>query len=81
MSLYSLIVIIISLLQMTETTSSVAMEVLGLERAVEYVLDQGITLSCITTDRSPSVRKRMKDKFPEIHHEFDPWHVAKGKSQ
>ncbi|XP_077065543.1 uncharacterized protein LOC143718343 [Siphateles boraxobius] len=65
------------LVQVTETTSSVAMEVLGFQRGLDYLLDRGVVVDVVTTDRSPSVRKLMKDNYTSIQHEFDPWHVSK----
>ncbi|CAM4530108.1 unnamed protein product [Leuciscus chuanchicus] len=65
------------LVQVTETTSSVAMEVLGFQRGLDYLLDRGVVVGVVTTDRSPSVRKLMKDNYTGIQHEFDPWHVSK----
>ncbi|ROL46137.1 THAP domain-containing protein 4 [Anabarilius grahami] len=62
----------------TESSSSVAMESTGFRRALSKILDDDIGVSVVTTDRSPSIRKIMRVDYPKIHHKFDVWHVAKG---
>ncbi|XP_016432068.1 uncharacterized protein LOC107758771 [Sinocyclocheilus rhinocerous] len=66
------------LVQVTESSSSVAMESTGFRRALGKILDDDIGVSVVTTDRSPSIRKIMRVDYTNIHHEFDVWHVAKG---
>ena len=66
-------------LQVTEASSSVAMEALGFERALNTLLDVGLQVEVVATDRSPSVRKMMREQYPDIDHKFDLWHTAKGK--
>ncbi|CAM4329337.1 unnamed protein product [Leuciscus chuanchicus] len=53
------------------------MEVLGFQRGLDYLLDRGVVVGVVTTDRSPSIRKLMKDNYTGIQHEFDPWLVSK----
>ena len=66
-------------LQVTEASSSVAMEALGFERALNTLLDVGLQVEVVATDRSPSVRKMMREQYPDITHQFDVWHTAKDK--
>ncbi|XP_063063564.1 uncharacterized protein LOC134456062 [Engraulis encrasicolus] len=66
------------LVQVTEASSSVAMEVMGLQRGLSELLDRGVDIGVMTTDRSPSVRKLMREEHPTIQHELDSWHVTKG---
>ncbi|XP_031136838.2 uncharacterized protein LOC116037199 [Sander lucioperca] len=63
--------------QVTEASSSVAMEVLGFQRGLDYLLERGVDIEVITTDRSPSIRKLLRDNYRSIRHELDPWHVSK----
>lgn len=63
---------------MTEASSSVAMEAVGFRRGLNYLLERGVEVEVATTDRSPSIRKIMREDYKEIHHEFDIWHVVKG---
>lgn len=53
------------------------MEKAGFNSCIDFLIDHGIPVTVITTDRSPSVIKEMKDNYPEIEHQFDIWHVAK----
>ncbi|KAK7166281.1 hypothetical protein R3I93_006145 [Phoxinus phoxinus] len=66
------------LVQSTEATSSGAMEPLGFRRGMTELLDLGLDVEVMTTDRSSSIRKTMKDQYPNIQHQFDIWHTAKG---
>ncbi|XP_051578294.1 uncharacterized protein LOC127454857 isoform X2 [Myxocyprinus asiaticus] len=66
------------LVQVAEASSSVAMEPIGFKRGLNKLLDQGIKIEVMTTDRSPSLMKIMQVDYPDIHHEFDIWHVVKG---
>ena len=65
--------------QVTEAKSSVAMEPLGFRRGIGSLLDQGVPISILTTDRSTSIRKIMREDFPTISHQVDPWHCSKGE--
>lgn len=47
--------------QVTEASSSVAMEVMGFQRGLDYLLERGVDVGVITTDRSPSIQKFLKD--------------------
>ncbi|XP_056128559.1 uncharacterized protein LOC130106453 [Rhinichthys klamathensis goyatoka] len=66
------------LMQVSQASSSVAMEPLAFKKALEKILDEGIDVKVVTTDRHPSIRKIMREEYPSIIHQFDPWHVAKG---
>ncbi|XP_063047543.1 uncharacterized protein LOC134441244 [Engraulis encrasicolus] len=66
------------LIQVSQASSSVAMEPLGFKKGLERLLDEGLDIRVVTTDRHPSIRKIMREQYPEIMHQFDPWHVAKG---
>ncbi|KAK6175902.1 hypothetical protein SNE40_014278 [Patella caerulea] len=66
------------LVQVTETTSSVAMEKEGFVRGMESILHHGINIKTMTTDRSPSIRKTMREEYGGISHQFDCWHICKG---
>ncbi|KAK7132709.1 hypothetical protein R3I93_019063 [Phoxinus phoxinus] len=51
---------------------------MGFRRGLETLLDEGIDITVVTTDRDPSIRNLMREEYPNIIHPFDPWHVAKG---
>ncbi|XP_056433018.1 uncharacterized protein LOC130371308 isoform X2 [Gadus chalcogrammus] len=71
-------IIMVDLVQVTEAPSSPAMETLGFRRGLDRLLQAGVRVDVITTDRSPSIRKLMRETYSDIQHQFDPWHVAKG---
>nr|XP_055071078.1 uncharacterized protein si:dkeyp-30e7.2 isoform X1 [Misgurnus anguillicaudatus] len=70
-------IVTFELIQVTQAKSSVAMEPMGFKKGLEKLLDEGIHVKVVTTDRHPSIRKIMREDFPNIEHQFDPWHTAK----
>ena len=60
-----------------ETNSSVAMEKVGLQSCLDFVLNHGVSVTVLATDRSPSVIKKMKNDYSDIDHQYDIWHLAK----
>ncbi|KAK7909695.1 hypothetical protein WMY93_014379 [Mugilogobius chulae] len=71
-------IIMSDLIQVSEATSSPAMESVGFRRGLDRLLDSGVSVDVVTTDRAPSIRKIMRESYPKLKHQFDPWHVAKG---
>lgn len=59
-------------------SSSIAMEPVGFRKVLERLLHEDIYIKVFTMDRHPSIRKLMREEYPNIIHQFDPWHVAKG---
>ena len=57
-----------SLVQVTETGSSVAMEKEGLRCCLDKVLAQGVETTSIATDRHTGVGFLMKKSYPFIEH-------------
>ena len=57
-----------SLVQVTETGSSVAMETEGLQRCLSNVLSSGLQIESIATDRHTSVGALMKKEYLHIEH-------------
>ena len=66
-----------SVVQVTEVSSSNAMEKEGFERCVARVENNDIKISRIATDRHSSIAKSMKTKHKGIRHQYDVWHVSK----
>lgn len=77
-SVSRLIVTTVSLHKNDENCPSTALECRGLEKALNYIIEKGIQITTLTTDRSKSVITLMQTKFPMIRHLFDAWHVIKG---
>ena len=67
-----------SLIQVTETGSSVAMEKEGLKRSLDKLLNQDVDILSVTTDRHTGVASLMKECYYfYIEHQYDTWHIAK----
>ena len=65
--------------QVTEANSSVAMERVGCDRGLTFLLEKGVYIDTLTTDRSAMIRKLMRENFSAMKHEFDCWHVNKSE--
>jgi len=65
------------LIQLSETGSSVAMEKEGLRCSLTCLLDKGLSIDTIATDRHQGVGALMKADYPHISHQYDGWHMAK----
>ena len=66
-----------SLVQVTEVSSSNAMEKEGFERCFKEITDGGVVVKRVTTDRHPSIACAMDKEHKTTTHQFDVWHVAK----
>ena len=62
-----------------EASSSVGMEKVGLESCLDELLQFGVPVSVLTTDRSPSVIHLMKMKYSDVDHQHDIWHISKSE--
>ena len=67
-----------SLIQVTDTGSSVTMERLGYEHTMDSLLAKGMNVTLCATDRHVQIRKLHREKYlPQgILHEFDVYHLA-----
>ena len=63
--------------QVTEVSSSNAMEREGFKRCMNHIKDHRGQIKDVATDRHVGIRADMKRNFPEIDHQFDVWHLAK----
>jgi len=70
-------VVSFNIVQVTEVTSSNAMEKEGFERCIDHIQNQGLTIHRIATDRHISIGSVMNKKYTNIRHQFDIWHVSK----
>ena len=59
------------LVQVTEVTSSNAMEAEGYQRSLNFLIDQEIPVRCLSTDRHPTVSSNMKTLYAAIKLQFD----------
>uniref|UniRef100_A0A672G4W7 THAP-type domain-containing protein n=1 Tax=Salarias fasciatus TaxID=181472 RepID=A0A672G4W7_SALFA len=70
-----------NVVSVTDVKNSNAMELKGFKGTLKNIQDKEVRISTISTDRHPQIVKEMKVNNPDISHEFDPWHVAKGVSK
>ena len=66
-----------SLVQVTEVSSSNAMEYEGCKRSLESVIKKKVPIRCLTTDRHTTITAKMRTVFPTITHQYDVWHLSK----
>ncbi|KAK7909693.1 hypothetical protein WMY93_014377 [Mugilogobius chulae] len=63
-------IIMSDLIQVSEATSSPAMESVGFRRGLDRLLDSGVSVDVVTTDRAPSIRKIMRESYPKLKHQL-----------
>ena len=66
-----------SLVQVTEVSSSNAMEYEGCKRSLNSVIKKKVPIRCLTTDRHTTITAKMRTVFPTIDHQYDVWHLSK----
>ncbi|KAH9373108.1 hypothetical protein HPB48_001078 [Haemaphysalis longicornis] len=64
--------------QSPDVKSSSQMEKAGFVKGLDDLRRADLEIAAITTDRHPSIRKHLRGHEPEVEHELDSWHVAKG---
>ena len=55
------------------------MEKEGLQRVLQFLQEQGLTIEVLVTDRHRQINKWLRESYPTITHYY-VWHVAKGKN-
>ena len=60
--------------QVTEVTSSNAMEREGYARCMENIQGKGAKVKLVATVGNVSSKSDMKRNYPDIDHQFDVWH-------
>ncbi|KAG0427363.1 hypothetical protein HPB47_025583 [Ixodes persulcatus] len=65
------------LVKSTEVSSSNRMEAEGLQRCLNYLRTQEMSVDILVTDRHSEGKASLRDHYPEIKYRFDVWHVAK----
>lgn len=56
------------------------MEKEGLRRGLDNLLNEGLIVGTLITDRHIGVKAMMTTDYPNTKHRFDAWHLAKGKA-
>ena len=70
-------VVAFNVVQVTEVSSSNAMEKEGFTRCIEMLEGKGVNISRVTTDRHVSISSCMAKDYPHINHQYDVWHLSK----
>ena len=71
------LIIEFSLVQVTEVTSSNAMEYEGCKRTLNSIIKKKIPIRCLTTDRHTTITAKMRTNYSNIVHQYDVWHLSK----
>ncbi|VDH92225.1 Hypothetical predicted protein, partial [Mytilus galloprovincialis] len=66
-----------SLVQVSETTSSNKMELIGFQRSLASIEAADLTVGVVVTDRHVQIRKAMTTDHSDKKHQFDVWHLSK----
>ena len=69
-------VVAFNVVQVSEVTSSNAMEKEGFSRCIEMLESNNVTISRIATDRHVSISSSMNKDHPTINHQYDVWHLS-----
>ena len=71
------LIIELSLVQVTEVTSSNAMEYEGCKRTLNSMIKKKIPIRRLTTERHTTISAKMRSNYPTITHQYDVWHISK----
>ncbi|XP_071972400.1 uncharacterized protein [Engystomops pustulosus] len=63
--------------QRSQCNSSVAMEKFGFEICINRLIEKGFKIRIFASDRHVGIRKKLKEDYETINHQFDIWHYAK----
>lgn len=70
---------IIFQLQSNEVKGSSHMELEGLKRGLDFLIEGNhLNVTTLVTDRHVMIKKYMRENQPDVKHYFDVWHIAKG---
>ena len=71
------LIIEFSVVQVTEVSSSNAMEYEGCKRTLNSIIKKKIPIRCLTTDRHTTITAKMRTNYSGIVHQYDVWHLSK----
>ena len=66
-------------IQSNEVGGSSHMEKAALERVLDFLGKESLTVDVLVTDRHRQINKWICETHPHLKHYFDVWHVAKDK--
>ena len=59
--------------------NSAWMELVGLQRCLEFLLLKELVVATIVTDRHRQIAKWLRENRPDISHLYDIWHVGRSE--
>ena len=65
--------------QRNQAGSSPAMEFMGFQSCMEFLLGCGIVITAFISDRHSQIASHMKNVLTHIRHYFDLWHLKKSR--
>ena len=65
--------------QRNQAGSSPAMELMGFQSCMQFLLGYGVLVTAFVSDRHVSIAAYMKKSLTNIIHYFDIWHLKKSK--
>ena len=66
-----------NVVQVTEATSSNAMEYEGCKRTLNSLIKKKVPIRSLTTDRHTTITAKIKSVYTNITHQYDVWHLSK----
>jgi hypothetical protein len=54
------------------------MEKEGLERVIKKLMEHGLNVTTLITDRHLQIAKWVRETLPDVQHFYDVWNLAKG---
>ncbi|KAK3731006.1 hypothetical protein QZH41_018754 [Actinostola sp. cb2023] len=66
-----------ALIQRNQAGSSPAMEYMGFQQSMEFLLGSGLCVSTFISDRHTTIACHMRKVYTNITHYFDLWHIKK----
>ena len=61
----------------TNAGNSQRMEAYSFQKVINLLLDVGVIIASLTTDRHKQIKRIMREKYRDILHQFDVWHFSK----
>jgi hypothetical protein len=70
-------ILAMALVQVSEVSSSNAMEKHGCSRSLDYLQSKDIKVNQLATDRHTGIAKLLRENYKAVTHQYDVWHVTK----
>ncbi|XP_077306296.1 uncharacterized protein LOC143925711 [Lithobates pipiens] len=77
MELESELIIDFETVQVSQTTSSVAMEKMAFQNCLDRIIEEKYDVQILGTDRHVGIKKKMREEYSHICHQYDLWHYVK----